>query len=134
MTEQIKGKFEGYIWQSDKVAPEVFYPATEKEITLDDSVNPFIIEGELYDASSGLSVSIRFVDGHYIIKKTTVKPSDIKDSDNTTVKEYLAQRMPGILKLRYLQLWNSVKDPLCEDMETLQPGDLVFVGFITKED
>lgn len=134
MTEQIKGKFEGYLWQSDKAAPDVFSPATEQEITLDDSVNPFIIEGELYDASSGLSVSIRFVDGHYIIKKTTVKPSDIKDSDNTTVKEYLAQRMPGISKLRYVQKWNSVKDPFCEGMETLQPGDLVFVGFTTKED
>ena len=42
--------------------------------------------------------------------------------------------MPGIGKLKYLQYWDEVEDEFCEHMKTLQPGDLVFVGFKSKEE
>lgn len=134
MKHTIKGNYEGYLWWSDATKPDILEPDKASEIVLDDNANPFVIEGELYDAGKGESVSIRFVDGRYIIKSFQVKPDDLNGSDKATVKTYLAQRMPGIEKLKYLQYWEKVSDPLCEGMETLQPSDLVFVGFKKKED
>lgn len=50
---------------------------------------------KFYDAEKGQSVSIRFVDGHYIVKEFSVKAVDLKGSDHVIPKVYLAQRMPG---------------------------------------
>ena len=63
---EIIGNFEGYLWESDKQAPEVY--CGEKLLPsyiFDDETNPFIIEGQLFDALTGLSVSIKYVDGEY---------------------------------------------------------------------
>lgn len=134
MAQNIKGNYEGYIWKSDATNPVVYYPAEPIDITLDDKANPFVIEGELFNRENGESVSIRFADGHYFAKKFSVTPKDLQGSERVTKKEYLAQRMPGIGKLKYLQYWDEVEDPLCDDgMVTLQPGNLVFVGFKSKE-
>ncbi len=133
MAENIKGNYEGYIWMSDATKPVVYNSNESVDITLDDNANPFVIEGELYDKQNGESISIRFADGHYFVKKFTVKPEDLKGSERVTKKEYLAQRMPGVGRLKYLQYWNEAKDTLCDDMETLQPGDLVFVGYKAEE-
>lgn len=133
-THNKKGNYEGYIWMSDATHPVVYNPARPIDITFDDNDNPFIIEGELYDASKGESVTIRYADGKYFIKTFNVAPSDLKESESVTTKEYLAQRMPGIGKLKYLQYWDEVDDEFCEHMKTLQPGDLVFVGFKPKEE
>ncbi len=137
MTHNIKGNYEGYIWMSDATHPVVYTPARPIDITLDDNDNPFVIEGELYDASKGESVTIRYADGKYYKKTFNVAPSDLKGSEKVTKKEYLAQRMPGINSLKYLQYWDEVDevdDEFCEHMKTLQPGDLVFVGFKSKEE
>lgn len=134
MKHTIKGNLEGYLWWSDATKPEILVPDKASEIVLDDNTNPFVIEGELYDAGKGESVSIRFVDGRYIIKSFLVETGDLNGSKRATVKTYLAQRMQGIEKLKYLQYWEKVSDQLCEGMETLQPGDLVFTGFKKKEE
>ncbi len=133
MTQNIKGNYVGYIRMSDATKPKVCFPAQHVDITLDDQANPFVIEGELYDAEKGQSVSIRFVDGHYIVKEFPVKAEDLKGSNRVTRKEYLAQRMPGVGKVIYLRYWDEVEDPFCEGMTSLQPGDLVFVGFKAEE-
>lgn len=125
----IKGKFEGYLWKSDNDAPILFDGKEYKEIAFDNSVNPFVVEGELYDAENGLSYTVRFVDGKYIIECHQVTKADIAGNEHITKKEYLAQRMQGVSALKYLQYWKIVNDELCEGMETLQPDDLVFVGF-----
>lgn len=133
MTQNIKGNYVGYIRMSDATKPVVYFPVKLVDITLNDQANPFVIEGELYDAEKGLSVSIRFVDGHYIVKEYPVKAEDLKGSSRVTRKAYLAQRMPGVGMLKYLRYWDEVEDPRCEGMVTLQPGDLVFVGFKAEE-
>lgn len=133
MAQNIKGNYEGYIWMSDATKPVVYTPAKSVDITLDDTVNPFVIEGELFNRDNGESVSIRFADVHYFVKKFSVTPEDLKGSERVTKKEYLPQRMPGVGKLEYLQYWNEATDPLCDGMETLQPGDIVFVGFKAEE-
>lgn len=134
MKKTIEGNYEGYLWMSDATKPEMLEPDEASEIVLDDNANPFVIEGELYDAGKGESVSVRFVDGRYIIKSFQVTADDLSGSKQVTVKTYIAQRMPGIEKLKYLQYWEKVNDPLCEGMETLQPTDLVFVGLKKKEE
>lgn len=133
MTHNIEGNYEGYIWMSNAIKPTVYYPATPINIILDDKANPFILEGELYDAKRGESISFRFVDGHYFINKIPITLEDLKDSEYVTKKEFIAEKMLNIGTLNYLQFWEEVKDPLCENMETLQPGNLVFVGFKAKE-
>ena len=91
----MSANFVGDICMSDATKPKVYFPAKPVDITLNDQANPFVIEGELYDAEKGQSVSIRFVDGHYIVKEFSVKAVDLKGSDHVTPKVYLAQRMPG---------------------------------------
>lgn len=126
----IKGYYEGYLWWSDATKPDIVSPdkLTEKNLISDD--NPFIVEGELYDKVKGESITIRYVDGRYIVNTFKVEASHLNGSDHATLKEYFAQRMPHVQKLRYLQLWKAEKDSLCEGMETLCPSNLVFIGFV----
>ena len=53
---------------SDATHPVVYNPARPIDITLDENDNPFVIEGELYDASKGESITIRYADGKYYKK------------------------------------------------------------------
>lgn len=133
MIQHIKGNYVGYIRRSDATQNKVFASQQTVDITLDDSANPFIVEGELYDADKGESLTIRYADGHYYVKTFHITPEDTKGSGRVTRKEYLPLRMPGVGKLVYLLFWDEVSDPLCEDMMTLQPGNLVFVGFKAEE-
>ena len=133
MIQHIKGNYVGYIRRSDATQNKVFASSQTVDITLDDSANPFIVEGEFYDADKGESLTIRYADGHYYVKTFHVTPEDMKGPGRVTRKEYLPLRMPGVGKLVYLQFWDEVSDSLCEGMMTLQPGDLVFVGFKAEE-
>ena len=121
-----KAGYEGYVWMSDRQEPSVIRPDEEFEMTLRDEDNPFVVEGNLWDAATGLSIMIKYVDGKYIVRCTVVTDECIK---NTTRKEFLPHRIEGVKKLVFLQCWDEVEDPLCENMVTLQPGKLVFVGF-----
>ena len=111
---------------SDRQEPAVIRPDEEFEMTLCDEDNPFVVEGNLWDAATGLSIMIKYVDGKYIVRRTVVTDECKK---NATKKEFLPHRIEGVKKLLFLQCWDEVEDPLCENMVTLQPGKLVFVGF-----
>ena len=60
-------KYKGYLWYSNEKEPKVF-DGNEMvpEINLDEKENPFIIEGNLWDADNLMSIMIRYVDGKYI--------------------------------------------------------------------
>ncbi len=133
MIQHINGKYIGYVRMSDATQNRVFASPQTVDITLDDSANPFIVEGELYDAGKGESLTIRYADGHYFVQTFHVSPEKMRDTIHVTRKEYLPSRMPGVGKLVYLQFWDEVSDPFCEGMTTLQPGNLVFVGFKAEE-
>lgn len=124
-----KAKYEGYIWWSDKDRPTVYYGEEEVELSLNDGKNPFIIEGNLWDKASKKSIFIRYVDGQYFTNETTVKEEDRNNKERCTEKSFIAHRIDGIRVLRFLQYWETFKDPLCEKMETLRPEKLVFIGF-----
>ena len=122
-----KARYEGYVWMSDRQEPSIILPDEEFGLTLNDADNPFVVEGNLWDATSRVSIMIKYVDGKYIVRRTVVTDECIK---NATKKEFLPHRIEGVKKLKFLQCWDEVEDPLCENMVTLQPGKLVFMGFI----
>lgn len=123
-----KSLYTGYIWYSNKTIPDVLL---NEEFPLDglNSQNAFIVEGQL--CNDKISISIKFVDGEYIICKY-----DLSNYEKTAAIEFVPNRMSdkGVEKLMFKRVWEAEKDPLCCDMDVLQPKELVFVGFKMKED
>ncbi len=119
---------QGYIWKSDAPKPEKVYSNELCELTLDESENPFIVEGLLTDGKNK-SVHIKYIDGKYLITNFEWG----KLSNEYTEQKFIAHRIENVSKLIFRQYWKSKIDSLCEGMETLQPAELVFVGFETKE-
>lgn len=128
-----KAKYEGYVWRSDEKAPVVYMGDAGMELVLDDEENPFVVEGNLWDSERRLSIYIRYVDGRYIVRHTTVTDEDLQ-SERCTEKTFIAHRMKGVGSLRYVQYWESCADDLCEGMETLRPEKTVFIGFNRKKE
>lgn len=118
-----KSKYVGYIWYSDQTTPEQFLGNEDFEIEIGDNVNPFIIEGLLYDGNH--SITIKYVDGHYIVKDYLISSFD---GIEMTRQIYFSNRMDN-RTLLFNQYWREKKDDLCEGMNVLQPAELVFVGF-----
>lgn len=118
-----KSKYEGYIWESDKRDPELLPSAGT--INTDNVGNPFVIEGQLVDLGKTQSLSIKMVDGKYIVKEYK-----LSDYDDCKVEdyEYIPNRMPGVERLCFKRAWREKKDDMCEGWNVLQPAELVFVG------
>ena len=124
----------GYLWMSNQSEPTVIYNEPV-ELSLDNNTNPFIVEGHLY-VENKVSYSIKYVDGLYKLKQydLTNLPEDwIKES---VAKRFVANRLKKddltIEEIFFEQYWISEKDELCNDMKTLRPGALIFVGFNYK--
>ena len=129
--------YEGYLWMSDQEDPTVY---ENDSVTLPiEGANPFVVEGQLYNRTEGLSYSIKYVDGQYIVLEYKVTEADVKNPDNQ-VKTYLSNRM-GDKKLQFLRYWDEVPD---EDNYTdndnpnglpvLTQTKNVFIGFKKKEE
>ncbi|MGL5563621.1 MAG: TIGR04423 family type III CRISPR-associated protein [Tannerellaceae bacterium] len=125
-TINTKLKYEGYIWFSDKDTPDVYDNETIN-IDINTLINPFIIEAHLYCKAQKQSTSIRYIDGTHIIKNYLL--DELSQLEKTSLT-YIPNRMPGIKELCFNQYWRTSPDPLCENMDTLQPAELVFTGFI----
>ena len=131
-----EGEYEGYYWMSDADEPVVSrggMSAGEINALLEDKeANPFVVEGLMFCRASGVSVSIRYVDGEYVVKtfKTSGSIADVKAGryDSISLKRFHAHRMPG-MRLVFFQYWRDVVDPLCAGMSVLQPAEMAFVGF-----
>ena len=116
--------YQGYIWKSDCNEPIVL---SGKKITneLDECQNPFISEAQLFDKQHMKSYAVRYVDGKHYVKEFDVTESERKAAVAFEPKRNL--KSSG--KLYFCQRWDSVKDDLCEGMETLIPSALIFTGF-----
>lgn len=141
-----KSIYNGYLWFSDKNSPQIIL-GEEFEMELDDNTNPFVVEGWLADDKK--SVSIRYVDGHHIVRiwnleelnacKTIEEMISGKVLDGSNCKqreEFVAHRMGhGIRKLVFYRYWRLDNDGagLCENMAGYVPAELVFVGFDKNE-
>jgi CRISPR type III-associated protein (TIGR04423 family) len=114
----------GYYWMSDTQNPEY----VDNNFTLPTyTINPFIIEGMLWDKTNKRSIMIKHT-GRYVITQVDFKEisSDCKIAD----KSYMGYKPKG--KHLYKQIWLPEPDPLCQGMEVLKLKAIVFTGF--KED
>lgn len=145
--KQIKAaKYKGYLWYSNEKEPKVFDGSEMvPEMNLDEKKNPFVIEGNLWDADNMTSIMIRYVDGEYIVRPTQVTEEELKGISSsqaygseshiaTTRKDYLVHRIGGVKCLRFLQYWQAEPDDMCEKMCVLRPSKLVFIGFDKNEE
>lgn len=121
---------EGYLWWSDQQAPSV-YQDKALDICFDETKNPFVVEGQLYDTTEKKSYSIKYVDGRYLINIYKVD-QDFKDAI-CEIKCYLSNRMEKT-KLKFLRVWEEKEDKNCMGMPVLTLTKNVFVGFKEKED
>ena len=124
-----KSIYEGYMWYSDAKEPQI-YDQEEKEWVIKEDEKPFIVEGQLYDTENMKSISIKFVDGEYLVQTHDIDSLDFNRA-NVDIKVFQSNRMNG-RKLRFLQYWNEKEDELCENMKVLVPSKRVFAGFVNE--
>lgn len=129
--------FEGYIWLSDKEKPEVLQNEKpevlqNEKVKLPTDLNPFIVEGQLYNKENDLSYSIKFVDGETIVNEYKLTADDISNGDNELVI-FESNRMDG-KKLSFLRCWERIPDDNCMGMPVLTLTKNIFIGFKKKED
>ncbi len=118
-----KSQYEGYLWYSDQPQPKILNKEIFELKNILDDANPFIVEGLLFDGK--ISISIKYVDGRYIINHyDTQELASVKREEHV----FYSHRMEG-LQLKFYQFWRPIKDELCENMDVLQPAELVFIGF-----
>ena len=134
---RINNTMQGYLWMSDQDAPYVYDKGTiskdEKEcshapfdLDFSKAQNPFIVEGQLYDETQGISYSIKFVDGKYLVKIYQVDNADLHKT-TVEVKEYLSNRM-GDRWLRFLRYWEEdIEDECVRNMPVLKLQKEVFI-------
>ena len=130
--ETIKiNKCEGYLWLSDQQQPTV-YQDKSIDICLDETKNPFVVEGQLYDEENKVSYSIKYVDGQYLINKYKVDESDFTNPDNQ-IESYLSNRMDDRW-LIFLSVWEEIEDENCMGMPVLTLTKHVFIGFDERKE
>ena len=59
--------YEVYLWKSNKCKPKLFYPESMVESQVFQLIHPFVTEGYLFDCERGVSFSIKYVDGQYLV-------------------------------------------------------------------
>ena len=121
--------YEGYLWQSDKDAPERIgnIPAAFEKDGIPS--NPFILESHLFCREQEISVSVRHSQGRYLIHLFELKK--IPTECVLTVENYLAHQALGG-SLSFKEVWVPEKDDNCAGMDVLTKSGSVFTGF-TKE-
>jgi len=125
----LSSEYSGYLWQSDKTTPKV-YEGEKIDEDLLQSQNPFIVEGLLYNEAGKKSYSIKYADGELLIHEFCLTDVDFAQNKEKT---FYTNRMKG-LSIKFLDIWEAVKDELCLGMEVLQPKAQVFIGFVKTEE
>ena len=123
--------YQGYLWYSNEKAPVTLLDEPLPEIS--DTINPFVIEGNLYDSLSKISYQIKSMDGNTLVMRYDLNalPAEHQHID----KCFLPQRLPKrIEKLKFAEVWFPEQDPLCEGMPVLRPAFTAFTGFKLKEE
>ena len=122
---------EGYLWWSDQQQPQVFVKEAVN-VCLDETKNPFVVEGMLIDRETNMSYAIKYVDGQYFVQEQKVAEQDFDNPDNE-LKTFFANRM-GDKWLTFLRFWEERPDENCMGMPVLMLTKNIFVGFKEKED
>lgn len=122
----INEKFEGYFWLSNEDEPanldghlKEFKDSLQQEI-------PFVIEANFYNKTDNISISLRHVEGRYLITQIDLnkKGEGIKASDGLHFKA-----IKGFEEVKIINLWQAEPDDMLEGMEVMQPILSIFAGF-----
>ena len=122
-----KKSYQGYLWYSNEQRPIILDGQSEWGVEKDETANPFIIEGQLWDDESRTSISIKYVDGHYFKKEIVL-------SGEYDLVEYIPRRMPKVEKLLFARCWKTVNDELCEGFNAPKLDCVIFKGLKMKEE
>lgn len=115
------GNYQGYYWLSNAETPVM---VNGKLDLTQIKINPFIIEGMLWDEKSQKSIMISHTGSYQIFEY------NLKEIEGEFVeKEYMAHRLDGVSKVSFKQLWQAEEDTNCERMEVLKMKAQIFVGF-----
>lgn len=115
--------FDGYIWLSNSKEPKVL--KTEKYDFSTFELNPFIVEGLLYNEASKTSIHIQHT-GEYQIFEYDLK--ELSQIGQLKEVSFLPHRLTGVDKVNFKQLWIAEPDENCEGMEVLKMKALIFCG------
>ena len=123
--------YKGYVWYSGERQP-IFIDrqidATDFDPAAKGKTNSlFVVESNLYASAQKRSISIRYVDGQYLIHQFDLANID---PELLTSQRYKSHRLNGIQFVKMMQYWDEVEDELLEGMKTLVPTWTVFVGFV----
>lgn len=128
---------QGYLWYSDQTEPRTFIDK-DIELHLDEKINPFVIEGQLYSDEEKKSICIKFIDGKYIVKTYDFNARRFIAPDSAVmteggVEQYIANSRLNLSQpLNFIRVWRTVKDNINDNWETLRPTGLVFKEFGIK--
>lgn len=128
---------QGYLWYSDQTEPRISIDK-DIELHLDEKINPFVIEGQLYSDEEKKSISIKFIDGKYIVKTYDFNARRFIAPDSAVmtegrVEQYIANSRLNLSQpLNFIRVWKTVEDKINDNWRTLRPTGLVFKGFGTK--
>lgn len=117
------GNYQGYYWLSNAETPVMI---NGKIDSTQIKINPFIIEGMLWDEKAKKSIMITHTGSYQIFEY------DLNEIEGEMVeKEYMAHRLNGVSKVCFKQLWQAEKDANCAgaDMKVLKMKAQIFVGF-----
>lgn len=128
-TMKINKNTQGYVWMSDRTAPEVYDHDRECELALDEAANPFVNEAFLYDTQTRVSTYIRYADGKYTVTSRSMSEISEKEADEL---EFLSNRMGGRV-FKFKQLWTAMDDERCAGMPVWTVSGMFFCGFKQKE-
>ena len=96
-TMKINKNTQGYVWMSDRTAPEVYDHDRECELALDEAANPFVNEAFLYDTQTRVSTYIRYFFGKYSFSSFSMS----EFSDKAAVALYFHSNRFGGLVLKF---------------------------------
>jgi CRISPR type III-associated protein (TIGR04423 family) len=118
--------YQGYYWYSNAKHPIVVLNDKLSEKLF--SRLPFIVEANFYSKENNLSITIKNIDGIYSLHQ--VNFNDTIENQGT-IDEYIVHDLEGISKIRMLQYWEeSEQDEFLENMSTLIPSWIAFIGFV----
>ena len=119
-------EYEGYLWFSDQKRPS--YITSSKPFRKEDlTKHPFVVEGALYSKEDNLSISIRSIDGRYLIHQFDL--SALQNNRYRQIEQEWFVSKDSQRKVKMAEIWELTSDKLCEDMETYRPAFKVFMGF-----
>jgi CRISPR type III-associated protein (TIGR04423 family) len=125
------GIWNGYIWESNKIASEVkvFNNEYHDEMKLNSADNPFVIEAMIV-VDRKMSYNIKYDGGIFSVFLVDIDKLD-KEVNINNIREckYIASfdDAPGLLMFK--EYWRERLDDMCLDFATLVPCEFVFVGF-----